>query len=104
MDTRSPGEPEEIFSNVADELQAIVGHELSKARQRAGLTQEEFGGLLGQNQSYVSRYESGLRRLDLIELVQICQALSADPNRILAGIVGLLSERERTSDDRGATG
>jgi len=33
---------------------------------------------LGVPQSFVSKYESGERRLDLIELQQVCQALDVD--------------------------
>lgn len=41
---------------------------LRAARKAAGLTQVEVAQLLHQPQSYVSRCESGERRLDVIEL------------------------------------
>ena len=48
---------------------------LRKARTDAGLRQEDLAQKLGQPQSFVSRYESGERRLDLFELRGICRAV-----------------------------
>jgi transcriptional regulator with XRE-family HTH domain len=48
---------------------------LRKIRLDAGLKQINLAEQLGQSQSFVSKYESGERRLDLLELRQICEAL-----------------------------
>jgi transcriptional regulator with XRE-family HTH domain len=48
---------------------------LRSVRTQAGLTQAELAERLDLPQSFVSKYESGERRLDLIELRQICKAL-----------------------------
>lgn len=48
---------------------------LRRAREDAGLTQEEVAIKLDEHQSFVSKYESGERRLDLVELRWICKAL-----------------------------
>ena len=48
---------------------------LQATRRERGLTQVELARLLGRPQSYVSKYESGERKLDLPELDEICQAL-----------------------------
>lgn len=48
---------------------------LREARTRAGLTQVEVARKLGQPQSYVSKYEQGEQRLDLIELEAVCKAM-----------------------------
>ena len=48
---------------------------LKRLREEAGLTQTEMADRLGNRQSFVSKYESGERRLDLIEVRQICAAL-----------------------------
>ncbi len=48
---------------------------LRQIRLEAGLTQVDLAKRLGQPQSYVSKYESGQRRLDLLEIRQLCQAL-----------------------------
>lgn len=51
---------------------------LREARERAGVTQVELAGILGQSQSFVSKIESGDRRLDLVQLHVILNALHAD--------------------------
>ncbi len=43
-------------------------------RKEAGLTQTELGERLSEPQSLISDYERGERRLDLIELRQVCEA------------------------------
>jgi transcriptional regulator with XRE-family HTH domain len=43
---------------------------LRQARQEAGLTQIEAARALGRPQSFVSKCESGERRVDFIELLQ----------------------------------
>jgi transcriptional regulator with XRE-family HTH domain len=48
---------------------------LREARSEVGLTQAELAARLGRPQSFVSKYESGERRLDLIELSEVCKAL-----------------------------
>ena len=44
-------------------------------RERAGLLQADVAERLSVPQSFVSKYEAGQRRLDLIELRQVCEAL-----------------------------
>ena len=52
---------------------------LSQLRRRKGLTQAALANLLGVPQSYVSKYELGERRIDLLETLEICRALDTDP-------------------------
>lgn len=49
------------------------------AREKAGLTQAEVSSRLGRPQSFVSKYEVGERRLDIVEFAQLCRALGTDP-------------------------
>lgn len=44
-------------------------------RLSAGLRQEDLADALGRTQYFVSRYESGQRRLDFMEVRDICKAL-----------------------------
>ncbi|MHB8778561.1 MAG: helix-turn-helix domain-containing protein [Anaerolineales bacterium] len=46
---------------------------LKELRQKRGVTQVELAEKLGVPQSFVSKYESGERQLDVLELRQICQ-------------------------------
>jgi transcriptional regulator with XRE-family HTH domain len=48
---------------------------LRQIRLGAGLRQSDLAERLGQPQSFVSKYESGERRLDLLELRRVCQAV-----------------------------
>jgi transcriptional regulator with XRE-family HTH domain len=47
---------------------------LKQIRVDAGLTQAELAEKIGQTQSYVSKYENGEQRLDIIELESVCKA------------------------------
>lgn len=49
--------------------------QLRTAREKAGLRQVDVARALDVSQSFVSKYESGERRLDLIELQQVCEAV-----------------------------
>jgi transcriptional regulator with XRE-family HTH domain len=51
---------------------------IKELRRKQGVTQETLAESLGMPQSYVSKYELGERRLDLIETFEICRALNAD--------------------------
>ncbi|MDP2795222.1 MAG: helix-turn-helix transcriptional regulator [Sulfurisoma sp.] len=48
---------------------------LRQVRLDANLTQSQLAEKVGQTQSYVSKYENGEQRLDLIELEAVCKAL-----------------------------
>ena len=56
------------------------------ARETAGLTQSDVASRLARPQSFVSKYESGERRLDVLEFLQICQVLKADSQAILNAV------------------
>lgn len=55
-------------------------------RQSAGLTQAELAELLHRPQSYVSKYENGERRLDVLEFLEVVKALEANPSKIIMEI------------------
>jgi transcriptional regulator with XRE-family HTH domain len=65
------GMEKSIFSAEQKALQQV----LRQFRLGAGLTQEELALQLNVPQSFVSKYESGERRLDLVELRLICTAI-----------------------------
>ena len=57
-----------IYSRRQGALQRL----LRQVRTEAGLRQVDLAAKLGQPQSFVSKCESGERRLDLLELEQVC--------------------------------
>jgi len=48
---------------------------LREMRVEAGLTQTALGARIEKDQVHVSRYESGQRKLDVLEVREICQAI-----------------------------
>lgn len=50
----------------------------------AGLTQAALAAKLGKPQSYVSKYERGERRVDVVELLEIADALGVDAAALVA--------------------
>lgn len=44
-------------------------------KEQGGLTQVELSQRLGKPQSYVSKYETGERKLDYVEICDICKVL-----------------------------
>jgi transcriptional regulator with XRE-family HTH domain len=52
---------------------------LKAARERAGIGQVELARALRMSQSFVSKYEHGDRRLDIIEVLEILRVLKLDP-------------------------
>lgn len=55
---------------------------LVHARMKAGISQAELAKVIKKPQSYVSKYENGERRLDVMEFITISKALKADPRKI----------------------
>ena len=49
--------------------------QLAAARKEQGLSQEALAKQLGRHQQFVSRYETGERRLDAVEFVDIARQL-----------------------------
>jgi transcriptional regulator with XRE-family HTH domain len=67
---------------------------LRKKRQDARIRQTELAERLGLPQSFVSKCESGERRVDLLELLEICRALDIS----LADFVREFEERVRGTE------
>ena len=68
-------------------LYKAVGAALAAARVTADVTQQELARSLRKPQSFISSYESGQRRGDVLELVRICEELGADPRKVFADIL-----------------
>ena len=59
---------------------------LADARRAAGLTQVELAKKLGRRQSFISKMETGERRLDVIEFLEVARALKVDPGRFRGAV------------------
>lgn len=54
-----------------------------QARKEAGLTQSELASRLGKPQSYISKAERGERRIDVVEFLDLAQALGEKPSELI---------------------
>jgi transcriptional regulator with XRE-family HTH domain len=61
----------------------IVLERMRKARLEAGLTQVQVAKKLGHHQSYVSKIESGERRIDVVELNKFAKLYGKSVNYFL---------------------
>ena len=65
--------------NISKDSYGLLREILIDARLNAGVTQAELAVTLSVPQSFVSKYETGERRIDVVEFLCICRALGADP-------------------------
>ena len=70
---------------------------LREMRMSAGFRQEDVAKHLGLPQSAVSKYESGERRLDILEVRTICNLFGVG----LAEFVARLETQLKAGDDEG---
>ncbi len=73
--------PRSLRSERHRQLRAL----LVERRKAAGLSQEALAERLGRPQSFVSKYETGERRLDVIEFLEVAEAIGFSPSELLQG-------------------
>jgi len=73
--------------------QARLQELLKSGRIAAGPKQEEVARRLKRPQSFVSNYEGGERRLNAIELIDVCDAIEVDPQKIINELIKAKSAR-----------
>lgn len=73
-----------VFSDRYEQFRTL----LVNARTTARVTQKELAKKLGRPQSYVSKYERGERRLDVVELLDIARALGINPSKVIQQLEG----------------
>jgi len=56
---------------------------LKQAREASGLTQKAICDKLGKPKNYLIKVERGERRLDVVEMFALCEAMVVDPFVIL---------------------
>lgn len=65
---------------------------LRQIRTEAGLRQADLAAKLKRPQPFVSRYESGERRLDILEWRQVCKVVGITPAEFLARFEKMVNE------------
>ena len=83
MSAQVPELAEVVLKSVFTEEYEAFLERLVSARREAGLTQYELATRISRPQSFVSKYERGERRLDVLEFVKVCHVLSVDPSSII---------------------
>ena len=72
--------------------QRIFQELLRKLRIEAGLTQIDLARSLGEPLSYISKYESGERRLDFLEVRGLCHNLGIPVSDFTKRLEALIDE------------
>lgn len=78
-------------NSVFTDAYAGVREALIALRKDAGVTQVELARRLGKPQQFVSRYELGIRRIDLVEFYVIARALGQDPTQAFRHVTAAVS-------------
>ncbi|RZI40002.1 XRE family transcriptional regulator [Herbaspirillum sp. HC18] len=74
----------------------IFGTALKEIREKAALTQRELCRKLGREHSFVSKYELGERRIDVVEFYWICKACGANPETEAKKIMKAFAESDQS--------
>ncbi len=65
------------------ELNLQIGNQIRKARERSGLTQEQFAEAIDKSPQFISDLERGLSGISLETLKKICETLQVSSDTIL---------------------
>jgi transcriptional regulator with XRE-family HTH domain len=84
--------PKTIFTGANQ----VIVEVLRRAREEAGLTQDELASRIGRDQSHISLIEGSQRRLDLVEFIRFARALGRNPVDLFAEVSRAV---ERSGDD-----
>ena len=80
----------------SDEYQSFVAA-LVEARHRANLSQRELALRLDVDPSIIAKYETRVRRIDVVELLKILEALEVDPAIFIADLSKAIRSPNRSS-------
>jgi transcriptional regulator with XRE-family HTH domain len=72
-----------MSKSVFSEPYEVLLRALVEGRRSVGLRQTDLAELLGKPQSFVSKYETGERRLDVVELLVVSRSIGLDPHDLI---------------------
>ena len=84
-----------MVKSVSTQQQERLVALLRQARKQAGLTQDELAERMGAYKTFVSKYERGERRLDVIEFLAVTDALGLEPAAVLASLTSAPARPKR---------
>jgi transcriptional regulator with XRE-family HTH domain len=67
-----------------------LGKYLASTREAGGMSQAQLAQKLGRVQSVVAKTETGRRRLDVVEFIELAKALGVSPQRLFEGVLSQL--------------
>lgn len=67
---------------------------MRQARLDSELTQQEMAKALKKPQSFISKYESGERKINVVEFIEICKVLKLDSSNFLKQIERKIDETQ----------
>lgn len=73
----------------------MMGRELKKARQRAGLTQEQLSFQAGLSRPYISELERDLKSPTVETLFRICEALEVSAAELIGRVEAARKRKAR---------
>ncbi len=71
------------MASTQPELYKALLQALIQARKAAGITQVELAARIGRRQTFVSKYETEERRLDVAEYIAIARAIGTKPYELM---------------------
>lgn len=69
---------------------------LGDLRKQKGMLQQDVADQLNRPQAFVSKYESAVRRLDMVEFLDVVAVLGADPIQLLKHFI-VQTDKVRTA-------
>lgn len=72
-----------MAKSVHSKRHMMIATALADARRAKGLTQAQVATALGRRQPFIANIESGERRVDLVELIDISQVIEIDPHQLI---------------------
>ncbi|MCR4520279.1 helix-turn-helix domain-containing protein [Bosea sp. 47.2.35] len=72
-----------MVKSVHSERQKLIATTLAEQRRAKGISQAELAKAFGRHQPFIANIESGERRVDLVELLTIADAIELDIHALI---------------------
>jgi transcriptional regulator with XRE-family HTH domain len=69
------------------ESQQIIAKALADQRRSKGLSQAQVARALGRHQPFIANIESGERRVDLVELLELADVIGLDLGLLISALI-----------------